>query len=153
MACILVLHHNDEDLGLIRRYLSFLGYKVEEARTGEEACNLFDKDQDCGLVITTMKVQDIGGNDLAKYIRNSRNSHTPIVAIGTSKDNIERDLFNTVLMTPLKLKVLGDSVSSFLPPIARLRPISPIIGPIAALTSWLLYHIPQLQLMLSQLWG
>jgi DNA-binding response OmpR family regulator len=104
---------------MVRRYLSFLGYRVETACGAEEGCNLFDNDLNCGLVITKMKVGDINGNDIAQYIRNSQQPHTPIIAIGRAEDDIDRCLFNSVLMTPCKLKLFGESVSSFMFPMAR----------------------------------
>jgi DNA-binding response OmpR family regulator len=117
---ILVLDDDEEDLDMVRRYLSFLGYRVETACDAEEGCNLFDSDLDCGLVVTKMKVRDINGNDIAQYIRNSQRPQTPIIAIGRTGDNIDRSLFNSVLMTPCKLKLLGETVSSFMSPIARM---------------------------------
>jgi CheY-like chemotaxis protein len=116
MAYILVLDDNKEDLDTIRKYLSFCGYRVEVACNGEEGCNLFNGDPDCGLVVTKMKMSDFSGNDIAQHVRNSPKPQTPIVAIGSTGDIIDRNLFNSVLMTPYKLKDLRETVYSFMPP-------------------------------------
>lgn len=115
MGYILVVHDNEEDLENIRMYLSFLGYMVEAACHGQEGCNLFDGSLECDLVITKVKMREINGNNIAQYIRNSQRPHTPIVAIASTGDNIDRNSFKSVLMTPLKLKVLGETVASFVP--------------------------------------
>ena len=119
MGYILVLDDNEEDLDVTQKYLSILDYKVEGAYSGEEGCRLFGRDQDCGLVITTMKLGNINGNDIARCIRNSTKPLTPIIAIGDTGDTIDQNLFNSVLMMPFKLKALGESVSSLMPPVAR----------------------------------
>jgi CheY-like chemotaxis protein len=117
MKHIFVLHDDEEDLDMIRKYLSFLGYKVEAACNGQEARNLFYREPDCGLLITKIKMPDLEDNDIAQYIRNSQKAQTPIVAIANAGDNIDPNLFNSVVMTPCKLKVLGETVSSLIPPV------------------------------------
>jgi hypothetical protein len=62
-------------------------------------------------------MREINGNDIAFYIRNSQESQTPIVVIGSTGDDIDPGLFNSVLMTPLKLKVLEQKVVSFVAPV------------------------------------
>ena len=116
MAYILVLKDNEENLDTIRKYLSFCGYRVEVASNIEEGRNLFDGGLDCGLVITKMKMRDFNGNGIAQYVRNSPKPQTPIVAIGSTGDIIDRNLFNSVLMTPCKLKDLRETGYSFMSP-------------------------------------
>ena len=86
------------------------------ARDGEEACGFFDNDLNCDLVVTKVKMREINGNDIALYIRSPQKPQTPILAIGGIGNTI-----NSVLRAPLKLKVLGERVASFLPP-----PITPV---------------------------
>jgi hypothetical protein len=69
-----------------------------------------------------MKMRDFNGNDIAQYVRNSPKPQTPIVVIGSTADIIDRNLFNSVLMTPCKLKDLGETVYSFMSPMKWKEP-------------------------------
>ena len=113
---ILVIHDNEEDLENIRLFLTLSGYNIEASSSWEQARRLFDRDPSCDLVIAKMKMKETNGNDIANYIRNSQKTQIPILAIGGTGNNIDRNLFNSVLMTPVKLKFLGETVASFLPP-------------------------------------
>jgi len=116
MGYILVIYDDADDLENVRLFLSFCGYKVEAYSNWEEARSLFNRELDCEFLITKGKMREINGNDIALYIRNSQKSETPIVAIGSTGDDIDPGLFNSVLMTPLKLKVLEQRVASFVAP-------------------------------------
>ena len=116
MGYILVIHDNEEDLENIRLFLTLSGYNIEASSSWEQARSLFHRDPSCDLVITKMKMNETNGNDIANYIRNSQKTQIPILAIGGTGNNIDRNLFNSVLMTPVKLKFLGETVASFLPP-------------------------------------
>ena len=113
---ILVIHDNEEDLENIRLFLTLSGYNIEASSSWEQARSLFHRDPSCDLVITKMKMNETNGNDIANYIRNSQKTQIPILAIGGTGDNIDRNLFNSVLITPFKLKVFGETVASFVPP-------------------------------------
>ena len=116
MGYILVIHDNEEDLKNIRLFLTLSGYKIEASSSWEQARILFDGDPSCDLVITKVKMNETNGNDIANYIRNSQKTQIPVLAIGGTGDIIDRNLFNSVLLTPFKLKVLGETVATFLPP-------------------------------------
>jgi len=116
MGYILVIYDDAEDFENVRLFLTFCGYKIEACSDWEEARSLFESDLNCDLVIAKAKIGETNGNDIARYVRNSRKSQTPIMAIGGPEDNIDPNLFSSVLTTPLKLKVLEENVASLATP-------------------------------------
>lgn len=116
MGYILVINDDGEELEKIRLLLSVWGYRAKFFRNWAEARSSFDSDFDWDLVVTRVTMGEVNGNDIAQYIRKSRQPQTPILAIGRTGDNIDRNLFNAVLMTPCKLNVLGEKVAFLVPP-------------------------------------
>ena len=113
MEYILVVDDNEENLKAMRMFLTFLGYKVKEASNGEEAVRLLDTDAKVDFVITDIAMPRMNGNDVARYIRNSKRPKTPIVAITGLSDGIDRGLFNSILVKPYKLQTLAEEIASF----------------------------------------
>lgn len=116
MGYVLVVYDNVEDLKTVRLFLHVSGYDAKAFASWEEAREAFDGDPGCDLVIAKAKIGEVTASDIAQYIRNSRIPQTPIIAINSAGDDIDPDLFNSVLTPPFALKILGETVSSFVPP-------------------------------------
>jgi len=113
MEYILVIDDNEENLRAMRMFLTFLGYKVKEASNGEEAVRFLDTDVKVDFVITDIAMPGLNGNDVARYIRNSQRSGLPIVAITGAIADIDRGLFNSILVKPYRLRTLAEKIASF----------------------------------------
>jgi len=113
MEHILVVDDNEENLRVMRIYLTALGYKVKVALNGEEAVRLLDTDLKVDFVITDIAMQGVDGNKLARYIRNSSRSELPIVAITGATGDIDEGLFNSILVKPHRLRTLAEKIASF----------------------------------------
>ena len=114
MEYILVIDDNEENLSATRMFLTVLGYKVKVASNGEEAVRLLDTGLKIDFVITDIAMPRMNGNDVARYVRSSQRPRTPIVAITGSPDDIDRGLFNSILVKPYKLRTLAEKISSFM---------------------------------------
>jgi len=114
MNNILVIDDEDGILDSLRKVLTHLGYDVKVAHDGEEGIKLFDSDCTVDLVITGICMPRMDGNAVARYIRRSDRSNTPMVAMtGSTEHSINRELFNFSLTKPFKLKSLLDAISTF----------------------------------------
>ena len=113
MDHILLIDDQDAILIFLRKILTDLGYEVKVAHDGEEGIELVDSGYNFNLVITDINMPRMNGNAVAKHIRSSDKSETPIVAITGYGDDIDRELFNFVLLKPFNLEALADVVRSF----------------------------------------
>ena len=110
----ILLIDDQDDLKLLREVLTDLGYEVKVAHDGEEGIELVDSGYNFNLVITDINMPGMDGNAVAEYIRRSEKPDTPIVALtASSHDDINRDLFNFVVMKPFDLKALITAIKSF----------------------------------------
>jgi CheY-like chemotaxis protein len=115
MAHILVIDDEDMVLDFLGNALAYLGYPVTVAHDGEEAIELLKNGYNFDLVITDIMMPRMNGNAVAKHIRSSDKPDTPIVAItGSGDGDIDRELFNFVLLKPFALEALVDVVRSFI---------------------------------------
>jgi len=113
MEYILVVDDNEDNLRVMRMFLTALGYKVKVALNGVEAVRLLDTGLKVDFVITDIAMPGLNGNDVARYVRNSPRPRTPIVAITGSSDDIDRGLFNSILVKPYRLRTLAEKIASF----------------------------------------
>ena len=113
MDHILVIDDEDIILDCLRKSLAYLGYLVTVAHDGKEGIELLKNGYNFDLVITDIMMPRMNGNAVAKHIRSSDKSETPIVAITGYGDDIDRELFNFVLLKPFDLEALADVVRSF----------------------------------------
>jgi two-component system response regulator ResD len=113
MGYILVIDDDKNICYLLRSFLTEMGYEVKVAHDGEEGIKHFDKSCDFDLVITDIRMPRMNGCEVAKHIRSSDRSSTPIVAItGFSENDISEEFFNSLLMKPFNLEALRDVVTS-----------------------------------------
>ena len=114
MDHILLIDDQDAILIFLRKVLTDLGYEVKVAHDGEEGIELVNSGYDFNLVITDINMPRMDGNAVAEYIRRSEKPDTPIVALtASSHDDINRELFNFVVMKPFDLEVLITAIKSF----------------------------------------
>ena len=81
MQRILLIEDDMRIRNLIAMLLKSFGHQVEVAEDGEEGIEIFERFGKFDLVITDMHMPKKDGNQVAKYIRNSKRPETPIVAI------------------------------------------------------------------------
>jgi CheY-like chemotaxis protein len=113
MGYILVIDDDENICYLLHSFLTEMGYDVEIAHDGEEGIKHFDKSSNFDLVITDIRMPRMDGCEVARHIRSSDRSYTPIVAItGFSENAIREEFFNSLLVKPFNLDALRDVVTS-----------------------------------------
>ena len=114
MEHILVIDDEETVIDLLDTLLTNLGYDVKIANSGTEGIALFNNGYDYNLVLTDINMPGMDGNEVAKHVRSSSRPETPIVAITGLKGNqIDRELFDFILLKPFKLEDVVDVVRSF----------------------------------------
>ena len=109
MHHILVIDDEKLILDVVRLALTRAGFKVEIAPDGQEGIKKFD-DGCFDLVITDILMPGVDGNNVAKHIRNSDRSYTPIIGFSGTPWLCENSEFDTVFAKPFPLKDLINSV-------------------------------------------
>jgi len=115
MNNILVIEDEKSILDFLRKVLSHFGYTVRGARDGEEGLEMFNNGYHFDLVITDIDIPKVNGNDVARYIRYSDKSATPVIGITGSDASIEREFFDLLLIKPFRLETLVDTVKRAIP--------------------------------------
>ena len=111
---ILVIDDEETILDILAEFLTRGGYKVHVAHDGEDGIELFKNGYTFDLVITDIRMPRMDGNAVARYIRNSDKSETPIVAMtGYTDGVIKKELFNFTLRKPFNLAALTDLIKTF----------------------------------------
>ena len=100
MEHILVVDDDGCVLDSVRCFLQHVGYEVETASSGQEGISLIDSGNEYDLVITDIRMPGMSGNELAKHIRNSDWTYTPIIAITGYHDAVDQKLFDGILLKP-----------------------------------------------------
>ena len=113
MSKILVIDDEKGILQLIRQALTRFGHKVETAGDGQEGIDKFDG-ENFDIVITDMCMPVVDGNGVVKHIRNSPRQSVPVIALSGTPWQLESSMFDLVLMKPIPLKKLVDSIGSIL---------------------------------------
>ena len=113
MSKILVIDDEKGILQLIRQALTRFGHKVETAGDGQEGIDKFDG-ENFDIVITDMCMPVVDGNGVVKHIRSSPRQSVPVIALSGTPWQLESSMFDLVLMKPIPLKKLVDSIGSIL---------------------------------------
>lgn len=113
MYRILVIDDEPNIRSILSRLLGDLGYDVEVAEDGEKGIRLFHEKGDFDLVVSDIRMPKINGNEVARYIRNSSKSKTPLIAISGFPEDLELDMFDGFLCKPFNLTDLSQMVESF----------------------------------------
>jgi CheY-like chemotaxis protein len=100
---------------VVRRSLEFAGYRVEEARDGQEALSFLAAGPPVDLVIADLRMPKMDGCALARELK-KRWPATPILFIsGYDAHQAGADLPGPVLAKPFTPEVLITSVGELLP--------------------------------------
>ncbi|MGD9076890.1 MAG: response regulator [Desulfobacteraceae bacterium] len=114
MRRVLAIDDDEGILSLLYKFLKAEGYDVVIADNGDDGIELFRNGYHFDIVITDIGMPGIDGNEVAKRIRSSKTPKTPIIAItGSQQLDIQKGLFDYVLVKPFKLKTLKDTIGSF----------------------------------------
>lgn len=111
VARILLIDDQTSVLKSTSQVLKELGHEVEVAHDGEKGVELFKAGYDFDLVIADIEMPAMDGNEVARHVRASDKSDTPIVAMtGSMDDRIHRELFNIILPKPYTLDSLVQAI-------------------------------------------
>ncbi len=111
MGKILVIDDEEQVVLMLTMALSKCGFNVEIATNGAEGIKKFD--EGCfDLVITDIRMPGLGGNDVVKYVRNSKKYFTPVIGISGTPWLREDAYFDAVFDKPFSIEVLVDTVRS-----------------------------------------
>jgi CheY-like chemotaxis protein len=113
MRRILIIDDEEDLRYILSMLLTEMGYDVVVAENGQKGMELFNKVPGFDLVITDIRMPGIDGNDIARFIRNSNRSDTPLVAITAYPEEIVDNVFDFVFTKPFKLEDFKEVVRSF----------------------------------------
>ncbi|MCG2775610.1 MAG: response regulator [Desulfobacterales bacterium] len=113
MNHILVIDDDEHISKILSLLLSDLDYQVEAAHNGKAGIKLFNTTFKFDLVITDIRMPDMDGYAVAKHIRGSAKSDTPIVGITGYADEVDRQWFDVMLIKPISLEAVMRVVESF----------------------------------------
>lgn len=115
MKSILAIDDDMCVLRLLDKFLNAVGYDVVVTNNGTAGVELFNNGHGFDLVITDISMPGMDGNEVAKNIRGSEKSNTPIIATtGSNEREIHRDLFDFVLIKPYRIESMVDTIRSHL---------------------------------------
>ncbi|MDX6325995.1 MAG: two-component system, cell cycle response regulator DivK [Nocardioidaceae bacterium] len=114
---VLVVEDNPKNLKLVRDVLSYAGYEVIEATSGEDGVRLA---QECppDLVLMDLQLPGIDGAEALRRIRSGQ-TQVPVVALTAFAMNDDRDRaydvgFDGFLEKPISVRALPQQVRDFI---------------------------------------
>ena len=116
---ILVVEDNPKNLKLVRDVLTYCGYEVIEATTGEDGVRLAGEVEP-DLILMDLQLPGIDGAEALRRIRvGDANPHVPVVAVTAFAMNDDRDRafesgFNGYVEKPISVRGLPQQVEDFL---------------------------------------
>jgi two-component system response regulator ResD len=113
MGRILVIDDESNIRSIIYKLLHASGYEVEVAEDGEKGIRLFHEMGDFDLVVSDIRMPNMDGNEVARYIRNSDKSGTPLIAMTGFPEELQMEMFDGILIKPFSLRDLIHMVDSF----------------------------------------
>ena len=113
MQRILLIDDDENFRSILSMLLKKMGYDVEVAEDGEKGIKLFDEVGDFDLVVIDIRMPNMDGNEVAKYIRNSDKSGAPLIAFTGFPEEIQPETFDYSLIKPFSLKEFGFMIRSF----------------------------------------
>jgi CheY-like chemotaxis protein len=100
LETILLVEDEPAVRGLFATALTRAGYRVYEARNGEEALQIFDQvGEAIDLLLTDMRMPYMGGAELAEHLR-SRRRTLKLICISGYPGTLQPDLTDDVLSKP-----------------------------------------------------
>ena len=116
MGHILVIDDELHVRSIISKILTALGYEVEVAENGEKGIKMFNEMGDVDLVVSDIRMPNMDGNEVAKHIRNSDKSDTPLIAMTGFIEDLQVEMFDGFLSKPFNMKDLSHMVRTFVKP-------------------------------------
>jgi len=114
---ILVVEDDDFNFTYIQHIFHNAPFKVIRAKNGNEALNLFEKNNEIDLILMDLRLPDINGIEIIKKIR-LKNSKIPIICQTASKDdatNYEAILAgcNEILIKPFSKELVIKTIKKY----------------------------------------
>jgi CheY-like chemotaxis protein len=98
---ILAIDDDNLTLKALEKLLHLYRYDVTLARDGIEGMELLNSRAGFGLIITDIRMPKADGNQVAEYVRsNDKIKKTPIIGITGYPQEINRELFDSILIKP-----------------------------------------------------
>ena len=116
---ILVVEDNPLNLKLVRDVLSFAGYDVMEAQSGEEGLRVAQQDPP-DLVLMDLQLPGIDGTETLRRLRQGTlGRHVPVVAVtafamAEDKERASRAGFDGYVEKPISVRALPGQIEAFL---------------------------------------
>jgi CheY-like chemotaxis protein len=110
---ILLIDDDENIRSILSKLLKKMGYDVEVAEDGEKGIKLFGEVSDFDLIISDIRMPNMDGNEVARYIRNSDKSSASLIAITGFPEEIQPEMFDYTLIKLFNLKEFGLMVRSF----------------------------------------
>ena len=109
MYNILVIDDERMISDVLQAALTIHGYSVETASGGYDGLRMF-KEGSFDLVITDIRMPDIDGIEVARFIRSSDKPQTPIIAMSGTPWLMDNNGFDFTISKPFSVKILMDAV-------------------------------------------
>ena len=113
MALILVIDDLKSIRTIIAMVLKELGHEVKLAEDGQKGIELLKGPSEFDLVITDINMPNKDGNEVARYVRTSRRSSIPVIAVTAFPEEAQTKLFDCAITKPFMLKNLRETVARF----------------------------------------
>ena len=113
MQRILLIDDDENVRSILSMLLNKIGYDVEVAENGEKGIKLFDMMGDFDLIISDIRMPNMDGNEVARYIRNSDKSGATLIAITGFPEEVQPEVFDYTLIKPFSLKDFSLIIKSF----------------------------------------
>jgi two-component system, cell cycle response regulator DivK len=115
---ILVVEDNPKNLKLVRDVLTYSGFEVIEATSGEDGVRLANLEQP-DLILMDLQLPGIDGTEALRQIRETHDGHVPVVAVTAFAMNEDRDRafdsgFDGYVEKPISVRALPQQVRDFL---------------------------------------
>ena len=123
MYSVLIIDDEKPVSDMLRQALMKHDYNVETACNGKEGTEKFDGGF-YDIVITDIIMSGVDGNDVVRYIRESKKPLTPVLGISGTPWLLEENSFDAVLAKPF-------SIHTMLTTIQNLRPKESLQGIVA----------------------
>ena len=118
MNRILVVEDNPKNLKLVRDVLTFSGFEVIEATSGEDGVRLAHEELP-DLILMDLQLPGIDGTEALRRIRETDDTRVPVVAVTAFAMNEDRDRafecgFDGYVEKPISVRSLPQQIRDFL---------------------------------------
>jgi two-component system, cell cycle response regulator DivK len=115
---ILVVEDNPKNLKLVRDVLTYCGYEVIEATSGEDGVRLA-AERSPDLILMDLQLPGIDGAEALRQIRKADESQVPVVAVTAFAMNDDRERafdsgFDGYVEKPISVRALPGQIEAFL---------------------------------------